>query len=207
MAKIVVVDSGRPDWDTYFLTLARAVALRAACNRAQHGAVIVSQTQRVVATGYNGAPAGMTHCSDGGCPRGQLSYADLSPRAGGYKDWGSRAFCIAVHAEASATHDAGPRAYGGTIYVTGLPCDECYRLLQSAGIRRAVFLDCDNEVYHQAVSPGTPMPPVSNLGSDQTSQPSCGIGTLPRLTANGAQEEQVPRECQLQKVDAPFEDC
>lgn len=76
-ARFVVVDSGRPDWDTHFLTLARAVALRAACNRAQHGAVMVSQTQRVVATGYNGAFAGMTQGSDGGCPRGQLSYADL----------------------------------------------------------------------------------------------------------------------------------
>ena len=56
----------RPDWDTYFLSLAKAVATRSTCPRASVGAVIVKD-KRVLATGYNGAPLGEPHCTEVGC--------------------------------------------------------------------------------------------------------------------------------------------
>ena len=56
----------RPDWDTYFIRIAKEVSSRATCLRAQVGAVVVKDN-RILSTGYNGASAGEHHCSDEGC--------------------------------------------------------------------------------------------------------------------------------------------
>ena len=59
----------RPGWDEYFIEMAKLTQKRSTCMRRQVGAVIVKDN-RVMATGYNGAPAGITHCEDrGGCLR------------------------------------------------------------------------------------------------------------------------------------------
>lgn len=47
----------RPDWDSYFPAIARAVAGRADCSRRQVGAMVV-RDRRIVSTGYNGSPPG-----------------------------------------------------------------------------------------------------------------------------------------------------
>ncbi|WP_353889969.1 hypothetical protein [uncultured Arsenicicoccus sp.] len=46
--------TARPDWDTYFLGVAAAVAVRADFRRRQVGAVIVLEDRRIIPTGYNG---------------------------------------------------------------------------------------------------------------------------------------------------------
>ncbi len=56
----------RPDWDTYFIRIAKEVAARSTCQRASVGAVIVKEN-RILATGYNGAPEGEDHCTEEGC--------------------------------------------------------------------------------------------------------------------------------------------
>ena len=56
----------RPDWDLYFIRIAFEVASRSTCPRALVGAVIVKDN-RILSTGYNGAPAGKPHCSEEGC--------------------------------------------------------------------------------------------------------------------------------------------
>ena len=56
----------RPDWDLYFIRIAKEVAQRSSCPRAAVGAVIVKDN-RILATGYNGAPPGKPHCIDEGC--------------------------------------------------------------------------------------------------------------------------------------------
>ena len=56
----------RPDWDLYFIRIAKEIASRSTCPRAMVGAVIV-KNNRILATGYNGAPAGKPHCSEVGC--------------------------------------------------------------------------------------------------------------------------------------------
>lgn len=62
-----LADVERPDWDTYFLLIAKIIALRSTCTRAQVGALIVDNDNRIIATGYNGAPSGEPHCIDIGC--------------------------------------------------------------------------------------------------------------------------------------------
>ena len=56
----------RPDWDLYFIRIAKEVASRSTCKRASVGAVI-TRSNRILATGYNGAAPGKPHCLDEGC--------------------------------------------------------------------------------------------------------------------------------------------
>lgn len=126
----------RPDWDTYYLQIARAVSARADCTRRKVGAIIVLGDD-IVSTGYNGAPKGDPGClSSGACPRGQLSNLELAP--GSSYDTGTGA-CIALHAEQNAIIRAGRLCRGATLYITHEPCDGCARLIKGAGISRIVF--------------------------------------------------------------------
>jgi len=113
----------RPDWDEYFMQIARQVATRGTCPRANVGAVVVLN-RRILTTGYNGAPAGTEHCSDVGC----LMVNDHCLRT--------------THAEANAIVQGalhGVALVGSTIYTTHQPCAGCTKLLISAGIVRVVF--------------------------------------------------------------------
>lgn len=124
--------SERPGWDAYFLGIAAAVAARADCRRRQVGAVIV-KAHRIVATGYNGAPAGRPGCLSGACPRGLSSTADHPDYETG------PGACIAVHAEANALLYADrDRCEGASIYITREPCSWCLKLIDGAGITRVV---------------------------------------------------------------------
>lgn len=65
------LQSERPNWNEYFLGIAKAVATRADCTRRKVGAVLVDRQSRIIGTGYNGAGSGALGClSDGECPRG-----------------------------------------------------------------------------------------------------------------------------------------
>jgi len=61
----------RPDWDTYFMGMAKLAATRSSCLRRAVGAVLVKD-RRLLATGYNGVPSGVTHCEVVGCLRERL---------------------------------------------------------------------------------------------------------------------------------------
>lgn len=127
--------SDRPGWDDYFIGVAVAVAARADCSKRKVGAV-VTRDNRIISTGYNGAPSGDRGClTDGACPRAQ---ADVAP--GSSYDTGPGS-CISVHAEANALLSAGAASRGATLYVTCEPCGGCARLLRGAGIIRVVIGD------------------------------------------------------------------
>ena len=121
----------RPSWDDTWRSVARTVARRSLCSMSKAGAVIVTSRNRVVATGYNGPPAGMNlrgECRNW-CPRaktgGGLSYDD----------------CVSSHAEANALMFADRSMMeGGTIYVTRMPCFMCAKMIANSGLTRVV---CD----------------------------------------------------------------
>jgi dCMP deaminase len=122
----------RPNWDTYYLGIATAVAARGDCVRAQHGCVIVND-HRIVATGYNGTPPGGRSCgATGECPRA------LDPNA--KHSQGHYDLCWATHAEANAVLRASwSDLRGATAYITGTPCAGCTKLLSAAGVSRTHF--------------------------------------------------------------------
>lgn len=122
----------RPDWDDYYLGIAKAVSARGDCVRAQHGAVIV-KNHKIVSTGYNGTPPGdCRSCGTSGeCPRALDLTAQHSK--------GEYDLCWATHAEANAIIRASwDDLNGSTIYVTGTPCPGCTKLIYSSNIVRVV---------------------------------------------------------------------
>lgn len=126
----------RPNWDAYYLGIAKAVSARADCTRRKVGAIVV-KGDRIVSTGYNGAPAGKPGClSAGACPRGKMNKTDVLP--GSSYDTGAGA-CIALHAEQNAILRAGLECRGAILYLTDAPCDGCNRLIEGAGFARVVF--------------------------------------------------------------------
>ena len=121
----------RASWDEYFMEIAEIVKTRATCLRRQVGAVIVKDN-RIITTGYNGAPAGLKHCTEmGGCERQRL----------GIPSGERHELCRALHAEQNAIIQAaklGISTEGATIYITLQPCVICAKMLINAGIKRIV---------------------------------------------------------------------
>ena len=122
------------------MTLASAVETGANCTGSQVGAVVVLGDNRlgdrVVATGYNGTPAGFTNCIDGGCVRCARRKAD-KVKTGEGLDW-----CICVHAEQNALLSAarfGIPVEGATLYTTVQPCFGCLKESIQAGVARIVY--------------------------------------------------------------------
>ena len=125
--------SPRPSWDEYFMRIARDVATRSTCNQRHVGAVIVLD-KRMVATGYNGAPHGMPHCTDAGCKIVTVT-----------ENGESNDKCDRVlHAEQNAIIQCakhGAPCKDSTIYTTARPCRLCAKMIANAGIRRVVYSD------------------------------------------------------------------
>lgn len=121
----------RPEWDEYFSNIAKLVATRSTCLRRNVGAVVVKNKQ-VLATGYNGAPSGLTHCEEKGCLREELNVPS-----------GERhEICRALHAEQNAFLQAarhGVSLEGGTLYITTQPCSICAKMIINVGIKKVVF--------------------------------------------------------------------
>ena len=129
----------RPDWHAWGVGIATAVAARADCTRRRVGAVVFDEANRILSTGYNGAPSGRLGCLDGGCPRGRLGHDEL-PANAPYEDPGSPGFCISIHAESNALLFADPvRRRGGWIAITHPPCPGCQKLLANSGLVCAIW--------------------------------------------------------------------
>lgn len=123
----------RPDWDSYFMEIARIVSMRSTCLRRNVGAVIVKD-KRILATGYNGAPSGLKHCLEVSCLRERMKIAP-----------GERhELCRGLHAEQNAIIQAayhGVSINGAHLYCTHLPCSICIKMLINAGIGKVYYED------------------------------------------------------------------
>lgn len=122
----------RPDWDEYFLEVAGLVSKRATCLRRSVGAVLVKD-KKILATGYNGAPSGITHCEVTGCLREKLKIPS-----------GQRhELCRGLHAEQNVLLQAALYGVGtkeSTLYITNQPCIICAKMIINAGIKEIVFV-------------------------------------------------------------------
>ncbi|KAF2747113.1 hypothetical protein M011DRAFT_519399 [Sporormia fimetaria CBS 119925] len=120
----------RPSWDQYFMQLADLAAHRSNCMKRRVGCVIV-RDKRVVSTGYNGTPRGMTNCNEGGCAR-----CNSSARAGA-----DLSTCLCLHAEENALLEAGRDRIGdkGILYCNTCPCLTCSVKITQVGISEVVY--------------------------------------------------------------------
>lgn len=115
-----------------FIEIAEAFAKRSTCPRGHVGAIVV-RDKRIVSSGYNGAPAGMAHCTEVGCTAivGQIREPE--------KDGACQR---AVHAESNAIAYAareGIELFGTELFTTYSPCVQCAQLIINAGIKRVVY--------------------------------------------------------------------
>lgn len=109
----------RPTRADVLLTVAYAIAMRSTCTRLHVGAVAASDG-RILATGYNGAPAGTPHCTH---PKSEPCQRS-------------------IHAEANVIAYAarhGASLQGAELYCTDSPCYTCSCLLINSGISTVVF--------------------------------------------------------------------
>jgi dCMP deaminase len=137
----------RPDWDNYFIEIAKVVSSRSTCLRRKYGAVIVKDNV-IISTGYNGAPRGMDNCIDlQKCKREELNV----PPGERYE------LCEAVHAEQNAIINGSPeRMKDAAIYISGFeenksfangePCKLCSRMIRNAQIHKVVYLKKDGTI-------------------------------------------------------------
>ena len=120
----------RPNSDEYFLKIASVVAERSTCRRHHVGAVAV-RNKHILATGYNGAPAGLKDCLELGCLRDEMNIPSGTRQE----------ICRGIHAEQNVIIQAslhGVNLEGSTIYATHTPCRLCAKMLVNAKIKRYV---------------------------------------------------------------------
>lgn len=110
----------RPSRDELLTETAFLWAKRGTCSRLQVGCVI-SRGGRILAQGYNGAPAGLPHCIhtelDGPCT--EAEHAEKNAIA-----WAAR---------------NGVRLEGAEMHVTNMPCKSCAMSIINAGIVRVMY--------------------------------------------------------------------
>ena len=129
--KTAKIGGQRPSWDEYFLSIAQLVSTRSTCLRRGVGAVLVKD-RRMLATGYNGAPSDITHCSVTGCLREKL----------GIPSGERHELCRGLHAEQNAFLQAalhGTSLRDATLYCTTQPCIICAKMIINAGIREIII--------------------------------------------------------------------
>ncbi|KAI4671355.1 uncharacterized protein J4E88_009018 [Alternaria novae-zelandiae] len=120
----------RPSWDQYFMQLADLAARRSNCMKRRVGCCIVRE-KRVISTGYNGTPRGMTNCNEGGCPRCN------NAAQGGV----GLSTCLCLHAEENALLEAGRDRIGenAILYCNTCPCLTCSVKITQVGISEVVY--------------------------------------------------------------------
>lgn len=121
----------RLSWDEYFMEIVEVVAKRSTCLRRKVGALIVKD-KKILATGYNGAPTGLKHCSEIGCRRERLSIPSGERQE----------LCRGLHAEQNAIVQAalhGVPIKEAVMYATCQPCIVCAKMIINAGIKKIVF--------------------------------------------------------------------
>ncbi len=124
----------RPLWNEYYMKIAMAVRLRAACVGNKVGAVLILD-RRIVATGYNGTPQDMPNCDEGGCER--------CANREKYGPGQSYDVCICVHAEQNCLLSSarfGTAMEGAVMYSTMKPCFGCTKELLQAKIASVFYI-------------------------------------------------------------------
>jgi len=117
-------DNVRLSRNEYFMDIAILTGKRGTCDRAFVGAIVVKD-KRIIMSGYNGSPSGISHCGE--------EHQMINNH------------CVkTVHAEANIIANAakfGISLIGSSLYVTLQPCFDCMKLLISAGIFEVIYLE------------------------------------------------------------------
>lgn len=115
-------------WDEYFMAIAKLSAKRSKDPSTQVGAAIVSEDNRILSIGYNGAPNGF---NDEEFPW-EREGEPLNTK-----------YMYVVHAERNAIlnyRGSKKDLENAKIYVDLFPCNECAKEIIQAGIKEVIYL-------------------------------------------------------------------
>lgn len=139
------MNTNRISKNEYFMEIASVVSKRSTCIKRKVGAVLVKDSH-ILATGYNGAPSGLSHCTPETCVRKNLKSGE-NPE-----------LCRGVHAEINCIIQAaihGTSIKGDTtLYSTHFPCMSCLKMIINAGIKKLIYkegYDMENKVKEQLI--------------------------------------------------------
>jgi len=122
----------RPTWDEYFISLLEPVGKRGTCDRGRSGALIASEGNTILATGYVGSPPGQPHCDE----VGHLMKTVID------EDGNKSQHCVrTLHAEENAILQCakdGIKIQRATIYSKMVPCYNCAMRIVRVGVKRVV---------------------------------------------------------------------
>lgn len=116
------------NWDQFFMGVAKLSAARSKDPNTQVGACIVSDDNRILSIGYNGAP---NNFNDDEFPWNREGKPTETK------------YMYVCHAEANAINNyLGSRKdlKGSRIYVDLFPCNECAKGIIQAGIKEVIYL-------------------------------------------------------------------
>lgn len=121
-------------WDKRFMDLAFTVGDWSSCYKQdRHVGAVIVKDKRILTTGYNGAPSGVSSCVDRDeCIRQTM----------GIKSGTCHEICYAVHAEQNAIIQAaklGVSVEGATLYCTHQPCVICAKMIINSGIKKVIY--------------------------------------------------------------------
>ncbi len=138
----------RPSKDEYYMNIAQQVSQRSTCLRRRFGAVIVSKSDKIISTGYNGAIRKAIECMKiGTCMRNELNV----------KHGERYELCKAFHAEQNAILSADPHERrGATLYLYGEtadgnifnanPCMMCRRMIVQGELETVKARQSDSSI-------------------------------------------------------------
>lgn len=88
--------------------------------------------RRIISTGYNGTPRGLTNCNQGGCAR-----CNSATAVGG----AALSTCLCLHAEENALLEAGRERIheGAVLYCDTCPCLTCSVKIAQVGVKEVVY--------------------------------------------------------------------
>ena len=116
------------NWDEYFMAIAKLSAKRSKDPNTQVGACIVSNDNRILSIGYNGAPNGFDDELFPWAREGEKIYTK---------------YPYVCHAEMNAIMNyrgSKKELENAKIYVDLFPCNECAKLIIQSGIKEVIYL-------------------------------------------------------------------
>lgn len=127
-------------WDDYFMGIAVMASLRSKDENTKVGACIVGKGNRILSTGFNGAPRKLDD--------------DLIPKTN-RKDipWIDTKYPYVCHSELNAilNYRGSMNDFeGAKVYVTLFPCNECSKAMSQIGISEVIYLEDkhhDEDIY------------------------------------------------------------
>ena len=162
------------NYQNTFSDILKVIEKNSTCKRLQVAAIITKR-DRIISMGWNGVPAGQTHCCD-------YFTDEMTERPEYLEHHHDFAIKNEIHAEQNAISFAarnGISTEDTSIYVSISPCVTCAKLIISAGIKFVYY----NELYDRCTD-----------GLDLLKKSKIGFGLISDFTGDRQNKQALERQ-------------